>query len=84
MIKVVIMLVELVMAILGMYWVARDYAKNSLGEMKYMLRMAKERQKICYREGTEKEIERLESEIENFWGNKLVKSDDISRFDNLK
>ena len=84
MIKVVIMLVELVMAILGMYWVARDYAKNSLGEMKYMLRMAKERQKICYREGTEKEIERLESEIENFLGNKLVKSDDISRFDNLK
>ena len=80
---VISMAIVVIIGVFGIFSIIQDYAVNSLGEMKYMLKTAKERQEICYREETEKEIERLESNIENFWGRKLVRPKDVSMFDSF-
>ena len=72
-----------IFALVGTYFTIRNYAINSIGELKYMLREAKKRQEICYIEAEAENIKYLEQKIENHWGRKWVRKNDRSIFDDL-
>ena len=66
---------------IGIYGVVKNYAVNSMGELKYRLRKAKKRYELISQckgggkeisECTKKEIEDLERKIQNFWGKSLI------------
>lgn len=82
-VMVAIVVVTVVVAILGIFGIIRDYAINTIGELKYMLREAKKRQEIFYTEEETENIRYLEDKIQNHWGRKLVRENDFSRFDLL-
>ncbi len=67
--------------LLGILALIRNYVINSIGELKFMLREAKKRQEIAYTEAEAENIKRLEKQIENHWGRKLVREKDWSIFD---
>ncbi len=78
--------ISLVALVIGMYAIVRNYAIDSIGELRYMLKCAKERRqhitednekwiKIC-----DAEIKSLEDRIAKHWGNRLA-SRHISIFD---
>ena len=76
----------------GIYGVVKNYAVNSMGELKYRLRKAKKRYELISQckegceeisECTKEEIEDLERKIQNFWGQALIKDNDVSFFDEM-
>lgn len=77
---------------MGIYGVVKNYAVNSMGELKYRLRKAQKRYELISQckagceeisECTKEEIEDLERKIQNFWGRKLIKDSDVSFFDEM-
>ena len=77
---------------IGIYGVVKNYAVNSMGELKYRLRKAQKRYELISKckegceeisECTKEEIEDLERKIQNFWGRKLIKDKDVSFFDEM-
>lgn len=77
---------------MGIYGVVKNYAVNSMGELKYRLRKAQKRYEIISQckegcedisECTKEEIEDLERKIQNFWGKSLIKDNDVSFFDEM-
>lgn len=77
-----------------MYYNIRNYATESIAELRYMLKCAKQtRERLNHAEETEKskelkelqdqEIYRLEEAIKNHWGRKLVRKGEsaITGFD---
>lgn len=78
---VAIVAVTVVVGILGIFNIIRNYAINTIGEMKYMLREAKKRQEIMYTEEDAEAIQYLEERIQNYWGRKLVRKNNFSIFD---
>ena len=76
----------------GIYGVVKNYAVNSMGELKYRLRKAKKIYELISQckegceeisECTKEEIEDLERKIQNFWGKALIKDNDVSFFDEM-
>lgn len=63
---------------IGLYAIIRNYAIDSMGEMRYMLKCAKERRQITPEDRVDlikfedEEIKSLEEKIENFWGKNLA------------
>lgn len=80
---VVTAVISIVFGLIGILALIRNYAINSIGELKFMLREAKKRQEIFYIEAEAENIKRLEKRIENHWGRKLVREKDWSVFDIL-
>lgn len=78
--------ISLTALVIGSYAIVRNYAIDSIGELRYMLKCAKERRqhipednekwiKIC-----DAEIKSLEDRIAKHWGNRLA-AKHISIFD---
>lgn len=67
---------------IGIYAIVRNYAIDSMGELRYMLKCAKERREIVSESNEElnekllkisdAEIKSLEERIEKHWGKKLA------------
>ena len=68
----------LVMAVLAIFCLIRNYAGDSIGELQYMLKCTKERRKvipddcITILQKNKAEIAYLEKRIENHWGRRLI------------
>ncbi len=64
--------------VIGGYAIVRNYAIDSMGELRYMLKCAKERRKYVTKGNEEllmicdAEIKSLEDRLANHWGNKLA------------
>lgn len=96
MLLVILVLVNLVIAVVGVTYCVRNYATDSIAELRYMLRsrksireeleQAEENEKIKkLKEELEKEIMELEVKINNHWGRRIVRKGPaaVSTFDIL-
>ena len=91
---VIVILASLVIGGVGLIYCVRNYATDSIAELRYMLRCRKslrkelkadtnESQKI--KKELEEEIMQLEAAIQNHWGRRIVRKGTagLSRFDML-
>lgn len=81
MVNIVIVTITLIAGLIGIFALIRNYAINTIGEMRYMLREAEKRQEIFYTEAEAEYIEFLKNRIENHWGRRLIRKKDRSIFD---
>ena len=77
----VIATISMIVGLLGIFAVIHNYAIDTIGEMKYMLREAEKRQEIFYTKAEAEYIESLKNRIENHWGRRLIRKKDRSIFD---
>lgn len=76
--QLLVLAISLTSLAVGIYAIIRNYAIDSLGELQYMLKCAKERREIVTEDNVEllkisdAEIQSLEKRIENYWGRKLA------------
>lgn len=88
---VIIILVSLVIGGVGLIYCVRNYATDSIAELRYMLRCRKSLRKELEEADTnikkelEEEIMQLEAAIQNHWGRRIVRKGTagLSRFDML-
>lgn len=76
--EILLLAISLIIFAIGIYAVVRNYAIDTIGELRYMLRCAKERREIVAKNNvdaikfSDAEINFLEQKIENHWGRKLA------------
>lgn len=68
---------------IGILTVVHNWAVDTLGELRYMLRCARERRNLGpSNPEMDREVEELEEKVKNYWGRKLIiKRLDFSEFD---
>lgn len=76
--QTVTIVIAVVALVIGLYAIVRNYAIDSMGELRYMIKCAKERREHIPEDNTkwvmicDEEIKSLEKKLTNHWGTKLA------------